>query len=225
MHRHEPGDARLLEQLLDAPSLYDEFLRYLARRGMPVPRRARRARLVAALRAPPRRRRGVQDHLREHPSSYWDAYDMCEKLVDVEENFQLWRFRHMKTVERIIGFKRGTGGTAGVSFLRKTLELALFPGADRRAHGDRRDDDSAIEAWLKRSERSGRSSRARSRADADLPREPFARPAARPRGRGRARALDAWYRDMGGAWDDVARGARAVSRAHRAGWSARQAPD
>ena len=52
---------------------------------------------------------------------------MCEKLVDVEENFQLWRFRHIKTVERVIGFKRGTGGTAGVSFLRKTLDAALFP--------------------------------------------------------------------------------------------------
>ena len=59
---------------------------------------------------------------------------MCEKLVDVEENFQLWRFRHVKTVERIIGFKRGTGGTAGVAFLRKSLEISLFPGADRRPH-------------------------------------------------------------------------------------------
>ena len=57
---------------------------------------------------------------------------MCEKLVDVEENFQLWRFRHVKTVERIIGFKRGTGGTAGVSFLRKTLETSAVPRADRR---------------------------------------------------------------------------------------------
>jgi tryptophan 2,3-dioxygenase len=63
----------------------------------------------------------------EEPRRHWDAYDMCEKLVDVEENFQLWRFRHVKTVERVIGFKRGTGGTAGVPFLRKTLEAVLFP--------------------------------------------------------------------------------------------------
>src|SRR5258706_11225279 len=63
----------------------------------------------------------------EDPQSYWAEYDMCEKLVDLEENFQLWRFRHVKTVERVIGFKRGTGGTAGVAFLRKTLEAALFP--------------------------------------------------------------------------------------------------
>jgi tryptophan 2,3-dioxygenase len=61
------------------------------------------------------------------PKTHWDAYDMCEKLVDVEENFQLWRFRHVKTVERIIGFKPGTGGTAGVAFLRRTLEAPLFP--------------------------------------------------------------------------------------------------
>jgi tryptophan 2,3-dioxygenase len=63
----------------------------------------------------------------EKPGDYWAEYDMCEKLVDVEENFQLWRFRHVKTVERVIGFRRGTGGSAGVAFLRKSLEVALFP--------------------------------------------------------------------------------------------------
>ena len=63
----------------------------------------------------------------QDPKTHWDAYDMCEKLVDVEENFQLWRFRHVKTVERIIGFKPGTGGTAGVAFLRRSLEGSLFP--------------------------------------------------------------------------------------------------
>ena len=79
---------------------------------------------------PHQRHPGVVAVLRsiyEQPQAHWDAYDMCEKLVDVEENFQLWRFRHIKTVERVIGFKRGTGGTAGVAFLRKTLEFALFP--------------------------------------------------------------------------------------------------
>jgi len=63
----------------------------------------------------------------ENTERHWAEYDMCEKLVDVEENFLLWRFRHVKTVERIIGYKRGTGGTAGVSFLRKTLDTSLFP--------------------------------------------------------------------------------------------------
>ena len=61
------------------------------------------------------------------PTPLWDAYDMCEKLVDIEERFQLWRFRHMKTVERIIGFKRGTGGSSGVAFLKKALDLTFFP--------------------------------------------------------------------------------------------------
>jgi tryptophan 2,3-dioxygenase len=61
------------------------------------------------------------------PARWWDAYDMCEKLIDVEEAFQLWRFRHMKTVERIIGYKAGTGGSSGVGFLRRALEQSFFP--------------------------------------------------------------------------------------------------
>jgi tryptophan 2,3-dioxygenase len=63
----------------------------------------------------------------EDTDAHWDAYHMCELLVDMEESFQLWRFRHMKTVERIIGFRRGTGGSSGVGFLRKALELTFFP--------------------------------------------------------------------------------------------------
>ena len=126
VHRHSPETASFLETLLNSPSIYDEFLRYLARKGMPVP--------------PERVERDWSQPYQKHPgvtavfkviyqntASHWAEYDMCEKLVDVEENFLLWRFRHVKTVERIIGFKRGTGGTAGVSFLRKTLETSLFP--------------------------------------------------------------------------------------------------
>jgi tryptophan 2,3-dioxygenase len=111
---------------LEAPSLYDEFLRHLARRGLAVPRpcverdwslpHEENAALVEVF-------RGIYEHPREH----WDAYEMCEKLVDVEEYFQLWRFRHMKTVERIIGFRPGTGGSSGVGFLRQALELKFFP--------------------------------------------------------------------------------------------------
>ena len=63
----------------------------------------------------------------DDPKTHWDAYDMCEKLVDVEEAFQLWRFRHMKTVERIIGHKTGTGGSSGVAFLKRALEHSFFP--------------------------------------------------------------------------------------------------
>ncbi|MGH8706390.1 MAG: tryptophan 2,3-dioxygenase [Burkholderiales bacterium] len=126
VHRHDPGVHARLKGLLESPSLYDEFLRHLARRGMPVPR----ACVERDWSEPHRRNPGVGAVFRtiyEAPEAHWDAYDMCEKLVDVEENFQLWRFRHVKTVERVIGFKRGTGGTAGVPFLRKTLEVALFP--------------------------------------------------------------------------------------------------
>jgi tryptophan 2,3-dioxygenase len=126
VHRHDPRVHAELKALLEAPSLYDEFLRLLARRGMPVPREC----VERDWSVPHARNAGVTAVFRviyENPGAHWDAYDMCEKLVDLEENFQLWRFRHVKTVERVIGFKRGTGGTAGVTFLRKTLETALFP--------------------------------------------------------------------------------------------------
>lgn len=111
---------------LEAPSLYDEFLRHLARRGLAVPNECAERdwsephEMNDAL-------MGVFRGIYEHPREQWDAYEMCEKLVDVEEYFQLWRFRHMKTVERIIGFKRGTGGSSGVGFLRQALELTFFP--------------------------------------------------------------------------------------------------
>lgn len=126
VHRHTPEHHAWLEQLLRAPSLYDEFLRHLARRGMPIARE----RLERDWSQPYQRDDSVVAAFKsiyDAPEQHWDAYDMCEKLVDVEENFQLWRFRHVKTVERVIGFKRGTGGTAGVAFLRRTLEVSLFP--------------------------------------------------------------------------------------------------
>jgi tryptophan 2,3-dioxygenase len=126
VHRYDAGVSAYLEKLLHSPSLYDEFLRYLARKGMPVPAE----RVERDWSQPYQRHPGVTAVFKtvyEDTQQYWAEYDMCEKLVDVEENFLLWRFRHVKTVERIIGFKRGTGGTAGVSFLRKTLETSLFP--------------------------------------------------------------------------------------------------
>ncbi|HYD55364.1 MAG TPA: tryptophan 2,3-dioxygenase family protein [Burkholderiales bacterium] len=126
LHRHDPPVEKYLRELLNTPGLYDEFLRYLARRGLPVPAE----RVERDWSQPYERHPGVTACLKriyEDPESYWAEYDMCEKLVDVEENFQLWRFRHVKTVERVIGFKPGTGGSAGVAFLRRTLEHPLFP--------------------------------------------------------------------------------------------------
>ncbi len=124
--RHDERIYAGLRAVLEAPSLYDEFLLHLHRQGHALPRECverdwtqphrRNAKLVPVFRA-----------IYESPQQHWDAYEMCEKLVDVEENFQLWRYRHVKTVERIIGFKRGTGGTSGVPFLRRALELSFFP--------------------------------------------------------------------------------------------------
>ena len=124
--RHDPAAFAELERLLHAPSLYDEFLRHLARRGLPVPQ-ATLARDVTQ-----RYERNpdlvpVFQRIYADPVHWWDAYDMCEKLIDVEEQFQLWRFRHLKTVERIIGYKPGTGGSSGVGFLRRALEHSFFP--------------------------------------------------------------------------------------------------
>ena len=126
LYENEIDKKEFLRRLLQAPSLYDEFLRYLARRGMAIPP----GRAERDWTQPYERHPAVVQVFKiiyEDPANYWAEYDMCEKLVDLEENFQLWRFRHVKTVERVIGFKRGTGGTAGVAFLRKTLEAALFP--------------------------------------------------------------------------------------------------
>ncbi len=126
IHGPETAAGRELRNHLEQPSLYDEFLRSLARQGHPIPYE----RTERDWRQPYESHPQVVEAFRriyEQPRKYWDAYDMCEKLVDFEENFQLWRFRHMKTVERIIGYKPGTGGSSGVSFLRKAVHIAFFP--------------------------------------------------------------------------------------------------
>ncbi|MBD7980518.1 tryptophan 2,3-dioxygenase [Oerskovia merdavium] len=122
----DPAAHELLERLLHETSVYDEFLRWLARHGHDVPARVlgrdvTQAHtldedLVETFRA-----------IYEDPEGNWLAYESCEELVDLEDNFQLWRFRHMKTVLRIIGTKRGTGGSSGVGFLEKALDLTFFP--------------------------------------------------------------------------------------------------
>jgi tryptophan 2,3-dioxygenase len=123
---YDPAAQAQLREVLEAPGLYDEFLRYLARRGHPVPG----ARVARDWTEPYRRHEDllpVFKRIYEERANYWSEYHMCEQLVDVEESFQLWRFRHMKTVERIIGHRRGTGGSSGVAFLKKALELEFFP--------------------------------------------------------------------------------------------------
>jgi tryptophan 2,3-dioxygenase len=124
--KHDPVVQEELAALLNEPSLYDEFLAYLARRGYDVP-----ADVLA------------RDVTRSHPSSpglvevfaqvyaapaeHWGVYETCEELVDVEDNFQQWRFRHLQVVQRTIGHKMGTGGSSGVDFLRRALDLTFFP--------------------------------------------------------------------------------------------------
>lgn len=124
---NDPAVHDELKAALEAPSLYDEFLLYLSRRGFSIPPECTKRDWSE----PYRKNDGVVQVIREiyeHPrGKNWDTYEMCEKLVDVEEYFQLWRFRHMKTVERIIGFRPGTGGSSGVGFLKQALELTFFP--------------------------------------------------------------------------------------------------
>ena len=115
-----------LREVLQSPSLYDEFLNYLARHGHPIPERClQRDYTQPHVRTP--ELIAIYKHIYDNPEAHWDAYHMCEQLVDIEQSFQLWRFRHMKTVERIIGYKRGTGGSSGVGFLRQALDLTFFP--------------------------------------------------------------------------------------------------
>ncbi len=126
VHRHDPVAYAQLKADLEAPSLYDEFLAHLSRRGMPVPRDVLARDFSQAHESHP----GVVEIFRgiyENTGSNWDAYEMCEKLVDVDEQYALWRFRHMNVVWRVIGMKSGTGGTSGVGFLQKTVGIRFFP--------------------------------------------------------------------------------------------------
>jgi tryptophan 2,3-dioxygenase len=123
---YDPGAQAELRTVLEAPGLYDEFLRHLKRRGHDVPDALVQRDWTQAY----QRHEAllpVFKRIYENRAAFWPEYHMCEQLVDVEESFQLWRFRHMKTVERIIGHRRGTGGSSGVAFLKKALDLEFFP--------------------------------------------------------------------------------------------------
>jgi tryptophan 2,3-dioxygenase len=123
---HDPDGQAELRTALEAPSLYDEALRYLARHGHAVPaQHLHRDWSLAHVSDPALL--PVFERIYEDTDAHWAAYHLCEDLVDLETQFQLWRFRHMRTVMRIIGFKRGTGGSSGVGFLKQALELTFFP--------------------------------------------------------------------------------------------------
>jgi len=125
-HEHRADLLAQVQAAYEAPSLYDEALRLLARRGLAVP-------------ASHTERDWTQPYVENdaveqawltvyrNPEKHWDLYQLGEELTDLEDAFRLWRFRHVTTVERVIGFKRGTGGTGGVSYLRKMLDVVLFP--------------------------------------------------------------------------------------------------
>jgi len=125
-HAHRPEVLARVEAAHRAPSLYDESLRLLARRGFPVPASHVERDWTQPYAASDEVEQAWLMVYRD-PTRHWDLYQLGEELTDVEDAFRLWRFRHVTTVERIIGFKRGTGGTSGVGYLRKMLDVVLFP--------------------------------------------------------------------------------------------------
>lgn len=126
VYAHQPVWHERLVNALNAPSVYEEFLAYLARAGMAVPKSAL-DRDFSTVREDDDGVVAVLKQIYDEPRKHWANYEMCEALMDVANNFQFWRFHHMKTVERIIGHKRGTGGSSGVPFLKKALESEFFP--------------------------------------------------------------------------------------------------
>ena len=126
VYEHQPEWHEQLENTLAAPSLYEDFLMHLSRQGLPIPQsaierdfsqmREEDDDVVAALKI-----------IYDNPDKYWTQYETCEALMDIANSFQFWRFHHMKTVERIIGHKRGSGGSSGVSFLKKAIDSEFFP--------------------------------------------------------------------------------------------------
>ncbi|MGH8139655.1 MAG: tryptophan 2,3-dioxygenase [Steroidobacteraceae bacterium] len=126
VHKHDPQAYEALQRTLQTPSLYDESLRLLSRRGYGIPEdyltRDFTEPYVASKQVA-----GAWLGVYHNAEKDWDLYELAERLVDLDHKFQLWRCHHLKTVERIIGYKSGTGGTAGVSYLAKALELKFFP--------------------------------------------------------------------------------------------------
>jgi tryptophan 2,3-dioxygenase len=126
VHRRHPAVFAALDAALHSPSLYDECLRLMSRRGFAIPA-SHVERDWSAPYVPSEEVTAAWLSVYRNVDEQWDLYELAEKLVDLDHQFQLWRFAHLKTVERIIGYKRGTGGTNGVSYLSKALELRFFP--------------------------------------------------------------------------------------------------
>ena len=125
-HAHRPDLLAQVQVAFVTPSLYDEALRLLARRGISIPT-SHQERDWSMPYAANNEVEAAWLVVYRQPEKYWDLYQLGEELTDLEDAFRLWRFRHVTTVERVIGFKRGTGGTGGVSYLRKMLDVVLFP--------------------------------------------------------------------------------------------------
>ena len=125
-HRHVEARSDAVQEAFEAPSLYDEALRLMHRRGVEIPTDVLERDVTHQYTA----HVGVEAawlQVYRNPSAHWDLYQLGEELVDLEDAFRLWRFRHLTTVQRVIGFKRGTGGTSGVDYLRGMLDTVLFP--------------------------------------------------------------------------------------------------
>lgn len=126
LQENNPEGLKALKAVLDAPSLYDETLRLLKKRGFDIPADKLERDWTLAYAADEK----VEDawlEIYQNSEKHWDIYELAEKLVDLEYHFQLWRYAHLKTVERIIGFKRGTGGSSGVPYLARALDNSFFP--------------------------------------------------------------------------------------------------
>lgn len=124
--KSRPEAQAMLEATLHSPTVYDAFLRFLARRGHPVPQQVLERDVSQAWVETPELV-AIYKEIYEDTATHWAEYATCEDLVDLEDAFQFWRFRHLRTVQRTIGFKPGTGGSSGVSFLRRALDLTFFP--------------------------------------------------------------------------------------------------
>lgn len=125
-HKHAPQRHDPLKKLLEAPSLYDEVIRLLARRGFTIDA-DQLERDWRQPRKPNDSVRAAWTEIYRQSERFWDLYELAEGLMDLEDKFQTWRFRHRMTVERVIGFKRGTGGTSGVGYLEKVINIRFFP--------------------------------------------------------------------------------------------------
>ena len=125
-HAHNPERMAMVSAAYESPSLYDEALRLLAARGLPVPASHTQRDWTQPYEESAQVEQVWLTVYRD-PDHHWDLYQLGEELTDLEDAFRLWRFRHVTTVERVIGFKRGTGGTSGVGYLRKMLDVVLFP--------------------------------------------------------------------------------------------------